>query len=95
MRLFGTQCPYCDSRDIEVNAEKRGAVLREYTAYMLMVFVGTGTLKQYMRCKSCGGTFTSWQKKTFPDHPGYYFADPAHRPVADDEEQAREDPPDA
>lgn len=48
--------------------------------YMLAVFVGTISISLYMKCNRCQGTFRSYKRRTFPDTPGYYFADPSYRP---------------
>lgn len=85
MNIFGCKCPYCGTRDVDLDREKKWNTLREYLVYICAIFIGTITVSLYMRCRRCTGTFRSYKRRTFPDSPGYYFTDASFRPEAKDE----------
>jgi len=81
MNIFGCKCPYCGTRDVDLDREKKWNTLREYAVYVFALFVGTITVSLYMKCRRCTGRFRSYKRRTFPDSPGYYFTDASFRPA--------------
>jgi len=90
MNMFGCKCPYCGSRELDIDRERKWATLREYAVYMFAIFVGTISLSLYMKCKRCTGTFRTYKRRSFPDSPGYYFADASFRPESTKQKPSEE-----